>query len=69
MFSPIVRHASIRVLLTLIVIQDLEPEQLYVKMVFLHSELEEQIYMKQQKGFAILNKEVHVCLVKNFYMG
>jgi hypothetical protein len=44
-FSPIVRHSSICVLLAMVALYDLELEQLDVKTIFLHSELEEIIYM------------------------
>jgi len=46
-FSPVVRHTSVHVLLALITLQDLELEQLDVKTALLHRELEEQIYMQQ----------------------
>ena len=49
-FSPIVRHTSIRAVLALIANQDLELEQLDVKMAFLHWNLEEEIFMVQPKG-------------------
>ena len=42
-FSPVVRHSSIRVLLALVAMHDLELEQLDVKTAFLHGELEEDI--------------------------
>ena len=45
-FSPIVRHTSIRVLLSIVAAQDLELEQMDVKMAFLHGHLEERIYME-----------------------
>jgi len=35
-FSPVVRHTSIRILLALVALYDLELEQLYVKTAFLH---------------------------------
>jgi hypothetical protein len=44
-FSPVVRHSSIRVLLAMVALYDLELEQLDVKIAFLHGELEETIYM------------------------
>ncbi|KAJ4721450.1 Retrovirus-related Pol polyprotein from transposon TNT 1-94 [Melia azedarach] len=50
-FSPVVRHTSIRVLLAIVAHQDLELEQLDVKTAFLHGELEEEIYMTQPDGF------------------
>ncbi|GJR24069.1 retrovirus-related pol polyprotein from transposon TNT 1-94 [Tanacetum coccineum] len=42
-FSPIVRHTSIRVLLSVVALQDLELKQLDVKTAFLHGHLEEEI--------------------------
>ena len=66
-FSPVVKHTSIRVLLSLVTIKDLELEQLDVKTAFLHSDLEEQIYMKQPEGFEVVGKENHVCLLKSLY--
>uniref|UniRef100_A0A2N9FZT3 Uncharacterized protein n=1 Tax=Fagus sylvatica TaxID=28930 RepID=A0A2N9FZT3_FAGSY len=49
-FSPIVRHTFIRVVLALVADQDLELEQLDVK-TFLHGNLEEEIFMVQPEGF------------------
>ncbi|KAH9781301.1 hypothetical protein KPL71_008412 [Citrus sinensis] len=40
-FSPVVRHTSIRVLLALIAVKDMELDQLDVKTVFLHGRLHE----------------------------
>ena len=44
-FSPVVKHSSIRALLGIMAMHDLELEQLDVKTAFLHGELEEDIYM------------------------
>ena len=63
-FSPVVRHSSICVMLAMVALFDLELEQLDVKTTFLHRELEEQIYMHQPEGFVIQGKEDHVCLLK-----
>ncbi|KAL0804806.1 hypothetical protein Bca101_097296 [Brassica carinata] len=49
--SPVVKMSSIRVVLGLAAVLDLEIEQLDVKTVFLHGELEEKIYMEQPEGF------------------
>nr|GEZ29034.1 retrovirus-related Pol polyprotein from transposon TNT 1-94 [Tanacetum cinerariifolium] len=46
-FFPVVRHTSIRVLLSIVALQDLELEQLDVKTTFLHGHLEEEIYVEQ----------------------
>ena len=45
-FSPVVRHTSIRVLLSIVAHYDLELEQLDVKTAFHHGDLEEEILMK-----------------------
>ena len=51
-FSPMVRHTSIRVVLALVVHYDKALEQMDVKTTFLHGDLEEQIYMEQPEGFS-----------------
>ena len=45
-FSHVVKHTSIRLLLAIVAQGDFELEQLDVKTIFLHDELEERIYMK-----------------------
>ncbi|KAH9751398.1 hypothetical protein KPL71_014282 [Citrus sinensis] len=70
-FSPVVRHASIRVILSLTAVQDMELDQLDVKTAFLHGRLQEEIFMTQPKGvlhsFQILNsKPVVTPLVAHF---
>nr|ABF81452.1 TIR-NBS type disease resistance protein [Populus trichocarpa] len=50
-FSPVVKHSSIRILLALVAQFDLELAQLDVKTAFLHGDLEEEIYMSQPDGF------------------
>ncbi|GJY59135.1 RNA-directed DNA polymerase, eukaryota [Tanacetum coccineum] len=50
-FSPVVRHTSIRVILALTACKDYELEQLDVKTTFLHGNLEEVIYMRQPQGY------------------
>ena len=68
-FSPVVRHTSIRVLLAIVAHQDLELEQLDVKTAFLHGELEEEIYMTQPDGFHVPGKENHVCKLRKSLYG
>ena len=50
-FSPIVKHTFIRILLALVAEYELELAQLDVKTTFLHGDLEEEIYMIQLCGF------------------
>ena len=63
-FSLVVKHTSIRVLLGMVAWFDIELEQLDVKTTFLHGELEEQIFMPQPERFIIEGKEDHVCRLK-----
>ena len=60
-FSPVVKHPSIRVLLDLVAQLNLELIQLDVKTAFLHEDLEEEIYMTQPEGFKVDGKENMVC--------
>ena len=39
--SPVVRHASIKIILALVVVQDMYLEQMDVKTTFLHGKLQE----------------------------
>ena len=67
-FSPVVKHSSIRILLALVAQYDLELVQLDVKTAFLHGDLEEEIYMTQPDGFKVVGKENWVCkLTKSLY--
>lgn len=68
-FSPVVKHSSIRALLGIVAQHDLELEQLDVKTAFLHGELEEDIYMEQPEGFITSGKEDCVCLLKKSLYG
>ncbi|RVW84134.1 Retrovirus-related Pol polyprotein from transposon TNT 1-94 [Vitis vinifera] len=68
-FSPVVKHKSIRVLLAMVSVFDLELDQLDVKTAFLHGNLEEEIYMKQPEGFVDSEKSDHVCFLKKSLYG
>ena len=56
-FAPVVKMTSIRMVLGIATSMDLEVEHLDVKTTFLHSDLEEEIYMQQPKNL--------VCRLKN----
>jgi hypothetical protein len=55
--------------LGLIASLDLELEQMDVKTVFLHGDLEEEIYMVQPKRFEVKWKEYMVCRLKKSQYG
>nr|GEX59191.1 retrovirus-related Pol polyprotein from transposon TNT 1-94 [Tanacetum cinerariifolium] len=67
-FSPVVRYTSIRVLLSIVALQDLDLEQLDVKTTFL-GHLEEEIYVEQPEGFKVPGKEDQVCRLKKSLYG
>ena len=50
-FSSVVRFVSIRLILAIVAILDLELHQMDVKTAFLNGGLEEEIYMQQPNGF------------------
>ncbi|CAA7047040.1 unnamed protein product [Microthlaspi erraticum] len=68
-FAPVVKHLSIRILMSLVVKEDLELEQMDVKTAFLHGELEEELYMEQPEGFVVDPKKDQVCLLKKSLYG
>ena len=68
-FSSVVRHTSIRVLLVLVACQDLELEKFHVKTMCLNGELEKEIYMTQSNGCRVPEKEDYVCKVQKSLCG
>jgi len=60
-FSPVVKMTTIRVILSIVAVENLHLEQLDVKTTFLHRDLEEEIFMAQPKGFEVQGKENLVC--------
>ena len=68
-FASILKLDSIRLLLSLVATNDLELEQLDVKMTFLHGDLEKKVYMHQPQGFIDKGKEHLVCKLKKSLYG
>ncbi|KAH9769644.1 hypothetical protein KPL71_012096 [Citrus sinensis] len=68
-FSPVVRHSSLRILLALVAVNDMHLEQMDVKIAFLHGELEEMIVMAQPIGYENPDKADYVCLLKKSLYG
>lgn len=68
-FSPVVKHSSIRILMAVVCLNDWELQQMDVKTAFLHGELEESIYMEQPEGFIEPGNEDKVCLLKRSLYG
>lgn len=68
-FYPVVRFASIRLILAIVSHLDLELFQMDVKTAFLNGELDEEIYMDQPIGFEVKGKEHKVCRLKHSIYG
>ena len=68
-FSPVVKHVSIRLMLSIVVNLNLELEQMDVKTAFLHGSLEERILMEQPEGFIKPGIENKVCLLRKSMYG
>ena len=56
-FSPVVKMSTIKLVLGMVAVENLHLEQLDVKTIFLHGDLEENIYMIQPKRFIVQGQE------------
>ena len=51
-FAPVLKYKSLRILLSLAAIMDMEVKQMDVETAFLNAEIKEEVYMKQPEGFS-----------------
>lgn len=68
-FSPVVKQASIWVILTIALTHNWDIRQLDVKNAFLNGHLNEQVFMEQPPGFAHPVYPDHVCQLKKALYG
>ena len=68
-FSPIVKMTTLQCNLALIAQLDMVLIQMDVKIVFLHGDLQEVIYMQKLEGFEKKSKEGLVCKLKKRLYG
>ena len=68
-FAPVVKHVSIRYILSAVVHFNMELQQMDVKTAFLHGLLDEKIYMDQPEGFVDKKNPQKVCLLKRSLYG
>ncbi|GJZ44585.1 ribonuclease H-like domain-containing protein [Tanacetum coccineum] len=68
-FSPVVKHATIRIVLSLVVSRQWPIHQLDVKNAFLHGHLIETVYMHQPPGFTDPIHPDYVCHLQRFLYG
>ena len=60
-FSPMVKHGTIRLILTLGLSHDWSIKQLDVSNAFLYGDLQERVYLSQPLGFEDSSRPHHVC--------
>ncbi|CAH9115649.1 unnamed protein product [Cuscuta europaea] len=67
-YSPVTRINSIRMILAIAALRNLEVHQMDVKTAFLNGDIDEEIYMEQPEGFRVPSQENKVCkIIKSLY--
>jgi hypothetical protein len=66
-FAPVAKFVSIRCILALAAIEDMEIHQMDVKIAFSNGDLEEEIYMEQPEGFTQEGEHLVCKLHKSLY--
>ncbi|PNX68147.1 hypothetical protein L195_g056008, partial [Trifolium pratense] len=68
-FSPVIKPGTIRLIITIALVQKWSIRQLDVKNAFLHGVLSENIYMEQPPGIIDLQYPNHVCKLQKALYG
>ena len=68
-FSPVVKMTTLRTVLGLVAIEDMELVQMDVKTAFLHGDLDEDVYLKQPEGFEVEEQSHLVCKLRKALYG
>lgn len=68
-FAPVVRHETVRTLLTVAALRNLHVRHLDVKCAYLNGELDEELYLEQPDGFVIPGQENKVLRLRRSLYG
>ena len=68
-FSPVSKKDSLRIIMALVAHFDFDLHKMDVKAAFLNGNIEEEVYMKQPKGFSSSEGEHLVCKLKKSIYG
>ncbi|KAI5332829.1 hypothetical protein L3X38_022958 [Prunus dulcis] len=68
-FSPVVRHTTARLVLSIVAMNRWSLRQLDVKNAFLHGDLEEEVFMRQPQGFEDSKYPTYVCRLRKSLYG
>jgi hypothetical protein len=66
-FAPTVRYSTIRIILAIAALEDLELRSIDISHAYLNGELEEEIFMQQPEGFEVGGPEYVCKLQKSLY--
>jgi hypothetical protein len=66
-FAPVLKYKSMRIILSLVAIRDLELKQMDVQTAFLNAEIKEEVFMEQAEGFEQGGADVVCKLNKTIY--
>lgn len=68
-FAPVVKFTTLRMLLGIVAIENLELHQMDVKTAFLNGDLKEEIFMEQPEGFLDSKNPEYICMLKKALYG
>ena len=68
-FSPIAKMTSVRFFISLVATYNWDLHQLDIKNVFLHGELQDEVYMEQPPGFVAQEEIGKVCRLRKSLYG
>lgn len=68
-FAPVVKPATIRLILSIVVTKNWKLRQLDISNAFLHDVLEEDVYMRQSPGFKDDEHPDYVCKLRKLIYG